>query len=129
MYEMTSPAEATETYEKLITRAILTNDNDLWAEAHALSCASRFTPQQFEKCHYNVERWLRLHGVTSMEQREKDAVLLIQSSIRRWLIKNMLTRQYIMYYRLAKLDSPDHCRRAMSLERTLAYAWQHVHSR
>lgn len=121
-------AWATE-YEKLVTKAILTNDNDLWSEADVLSRNMEFTPHQLEKCHSNVERWLRLHGVTSMEKHEKAAVLLIQSCIRRWLIKKMLTRQYNMYYRLAKLDSLDHSRRAVSLGRTLASAWQHVHSR
>jgi len=118
-----------EEYEKMVTRAILTHDDDLWAEAHALSCSMGFTPQQLEEYHSNVERWLRLHGVTPIEDHEKAAILLIQSSIRRWLVYISLKHQYNMYSRLAKLDSPDHCRRAMSLERTLAYAWQCANSR
>ena len=121
--------EAPEAYEKIVTRALLTNDDELWAEAHAFACALKFTPQLLEKCHDNVERWLRLHGVTSMREREKAALLLIQSSVRRWLVHQYLKQQYTMYSRLAMLDSLDHCKRAMSLERTLASAWNHIHSR
>lgn len=117
-----------EEYEKLVTQAILTHDDDLWTEAHALSCSMGFTNQQLEKYHSNVEKWLRLHGVTPMKDHEKAAVLLIQASIRRWLVYRSLKHQHNMYSRLAKLDSPDHCRRAMSLERTLTYAWQRVNS-
>ena len=127
---MTSNTQAwAEEYEKLVTRAILTHDDDLWTEAHALSCSMGFTSQQLEKYHSNVERWLRLHGVTPMEEHEKTAVLLIQSSVRRWLVYRSLKQEYNMYARLAKIDSPDHCRHAMSLERTLTCAWQYVNSR
>lgn len=119
----------TEAYENLVIRAVITNGNDTWMEAYALSQAFNFTPQQVERCHANVERWLRLHGVTSMEDHEKAATLLIQSVIRRWLVQRVLKQQYDMYARLAKFDSPDYCKRAISLEKTLACAWEHIHSR
>lgn len=118
-----------EAYENLVIRAVLTNDNNTWMEAHALSSGFGFAPQQVETCHSNVERWLRLHGVTSMEAHEKAATILIQSVIRRWLVQRILKQQYDMYYRLAKFDSPDHCKKAISLERTLACAWKHIHGR
>lgn len=125
--EMTmSPSEA---YENLVTRAVLTNDNQAWMEAHALSYTFGFPPQRVEACHSNVERWLRLHGVTSMEDNEKAALLLIQSVTRRWLVKRVLKHHYNMYSRLAKFDSPDYCKRAISLEKTLACAWKHIHGR
>lgn len=125
-YEI-SLEEVPEAYENMVTRAILTHNNELWAEAHTLS--SVLGSQQIERCHSNVERWLRLHGVTTMQDHEKTALLLIQSAARRWLVHQYLKRQYNMYSRLAKLDSLDHCKRAISLERTLACAWQHIHSR
>lgn len=121
--------ELMETYEKMVIQALLTNEDELWTEAHAFACAKSFSPQQLQKCHLNVERWLRHHGVTPMEDHEKTAVLTIQSSIRRWIVYTSLKQQYNMYSRLAKLDSPDHCRRAMALERTLTYAWHYIHSR
>lgn len=121
--------EAPDAYEKLVTRAILTRDSVLWAEAESFATALGFSSQQLDKCHSNVERWLRLHGVTPMNDNEKAAVLLIQTVVRRWLVKKLLKYQYKVYLRLAKLDSPDHCKRALSLERTLACAWQHIHSR
>ena len=117
-----------QVYEKLVLRAILTNENDVWIQAHALSYTSGFTPQQIEACHENVDRWLRLHGVTTMKEHEKSALVLIQSTIRRWLILRDLKHQYDMYSRLAQLDSPDHCKRALSLQTTLACAWHRIHS-
>lgn len=119
----------TEAYENLVIRAVITNDNTTWTEAYALSQAFNFAPYQVERCHANVERWLRLHGVTSMEAHEKAATLLIQSVIRRWLVRRVLKQQYDMYARLAQFDSPDYCKRAISLEKTLARAWEHIHGR
>jgi len=121
-----SPSEA---YENLVIRAVLTNNNDMWTEAHALSVMCRFTPEQVAACHANVERWLRLHGVTKMEDSEKAALILLQSTVRRWLVQRILKQQFDMYSRLAKLDSPDHCKRAVALEKTLACAWKHIHGR
>ena len=121
-----TPAEA---YENLVIRAVLTNDNNMWTEAHAISCVYRFSPSQVETCHENVERWLRLHGVTKMEDEEKAALVLIQSTVRRWLVLRVLKQQYDMYSRLAKLDSQDHCNRAVALQRTLACAWEHIQGR
>ena len=109
----------TEAYENLVIRAVITNDNSIWMEAHAISQTFCFTPYQVERCHSNVERWLRLHGVTSMEDHEKAATLLIQSVIRRWLVRQVLKQQYNLYTRLAKFDSPDYSKRAISLEKTL----------
>lgn len=119
----------TEAYENLVIRAVLTNDDNMWTEAHAISCIYKFSPSQVETCHGKVERWLRLHGVTKMEDEEKAALVLIQSTVRRWMVLRAFKHQYDMYTRLAKLDSPDHCKRAVSLERTLACAWEHIHGR
>ena len=121
-----SPPEA---YENLVIRAVLTNDNDTWIQAHSMSCLYNFSKEQIEECHANIERWLRLHGVTKMNEEEYAALLLVQATIRRWLVRRVLKHQYDMYSRLAQLDSPDHCRRAVSLQRTLARAWEHIHSR
>ena len=118
-----------EEYENIVIRAVLTNDNNLWAKAYAITCFNSFSSQQIEMCHANVERWLRLHGVTKMDDHEHAALLIIQSTIRRWLTLRVLKQQFDMYSRLAKFDSPDHCTRAMSLQRTLARAWEQIHSR
>lgn len=119
----------TEAYENIVTRAVLTNDNNLWAEAHALACVCEFSPQNLEVCHANVERWLRLHGVTKMEENEKRALLIMQSVVRRWMVQRVLKHQYDVYSRLAKLDSLDHSRKAESLRKTLACAWKQIHGR
>lgn len=120
---------STEAYENLVIRAVLTNNNDKWAEAHALSCVYGFSADQIEACHANVERWLRMHGVTKISASEKIAIVRIQASVRRWLVRRVLKQQYDMYSRLAKLDSPDHSKRAVSLQRTLACAWDQIHGR
>ena len=121
-------SEALHTYEKMVIRSILTNSSVLWSESNAFSCVMGLTLEQMESCHCNVERWLRLHGVMTMEDHEKAALLLIQSTVRRWLVHQFLKKQYKMYYRLAQLDSLDHCKRALSLERILACAWNQIHS-
>lgn len=118
-----------EAYENLVIRGVLTNDNETWAEAHALSRDYALSSQQIKTCHANVERWLRLHGVTKMKSSERAALLLMQSTVRRWIVQRLLKQQYDMYSRLAKYDSPDHCRKAMSLQTTLACAWKHIHGR
>lgn len=116
----------TEAYEKMVIRAVLTNDTDKWVEAHTLSCVYGFSKRQIEACHASVERWLRLHGVTKISEGEITAIVLIQSAVRRWLVLRLLQRQYDMYFRLAQLDSPDHCRRALAIQRTLACAWGQI---
>ena len=118
-----------EAYENLMTRAVLTRDNRYFTEAHVISTMFRFNHHQIQTCHANVERWLRLHGVTQMRASEIEALLLIQSCIRRWLVMNKLKHQYELYTRLAKLDSPDHCGRALALESILTCARKHIHSR
>ena len=118
-----------EDYENIVIRAVMTNDNNMWAEAHAISCVYTFSTQQIEACHANVERWLRLHGVTKMNDREHAALLIIQSTVRRWLTLRFLRQQFDMYSRLAKFDNPDHCKRAMSIQQTVACAWEQIHSR
>jgi hypothetical protein len=118
-----------ESYEKLIIRAVLTNDTDLWDEANALACAHRFNAQQVARYHTNVEKWLRLHGITEMKDYEKAALLLIQASIRRWVVLNHIKREYNMYYRLALMDNHEHCRRAIILQGILTCAWKQIHRR
>ena len=119
----------TEAYENIVIRAVLTNDNNMWAEAHLLACSCRFTTEIIEVCHANVERWLRLHGVTKMDDSEKAALVLVQSVVRRWMVQRVLKHQYVVYSRLATLDSLDHSKRAESLRRTLACAWKQIHCR
>lgn len=121
--------EPGSTYENLVIRAVVTNDNDLWIEAHAWSVLQRFSTDQIHQCHDNVERWLRLHGVTPMKSTERKALLCIQSVIRRWIVLRSLIRQYTMYTRLAQMDSLDHCKHAMALESVLTRAWGHIHGR
>lgn len=121
--------EPGEAYEKLILRAVLTSDTNLWAEANAHACAHAFNAQQISRHHMNVERWLRLHGVTKMKDQEQAAVVLLQASIRRCLVLKRLKQQFDMYYRLAKLDNHEHSHRALSLQRILTRAWQQVHRR
>ena len=120
---------ATEAYENMIIRALLTNDNVKWGEAHALSCIYGFSRAQLEMCHSNVERWLRLHGVTRMKDDEAFALVRIQAAVRRWFVRQALKQQFDMFSRMAKLDNPGHSRRAMALQKTLACAWDHIHGR
>lgn len=122
----TTPQEA---YENLMARAVLTRDNRYFTEAHVLSTMFGFNHHQIQTCHANVERWLRLHGVINMNRNEIKALLLIQSCIRRWLVMNKLEVQRNLYTRLAKLDSPDHCGRALALANILTRARKHIHSR
>jgi len=115
-----------ETYEKMVIRALLTDNTGVWAEANAYAYVHGFNQQQIQRCHVNVERWLRLHGVTNMKEHEKSALVLIQASMRRYLVLQALSRQFDMYYRLAKLDNHEHCKRALILQRILTCAWHQV---
>lgn len=124
-----TPSEASDMYENIVIRAILTNDNNLWSEAHALSCTYSFSSQVIETCHASVERWLRLHGITKMDDHERSALITIQSAVRRWFVQRALKQQYEMYSRLAKFDSPDHCKKAFALQKTLACAWENIQRR
>ncbi len=118
-----------EVYEKMVIRAVLINDPNLWDEANAFACVHSFNAQQITEYHTNVERWLRLHGITKMDDHEKAALILIQSSVRRWLVLNRIKQQYNMYYRLALMDNHEHSKRAMALQGVLTRAWEHIHSR
>lgn len=118
-----------EAYEKMIIRAVLMDDTDLWAEANTHACAHSFNAIEIERCHTNVEKWLRLHGVTKLKEREKAAIILIQSSLRRYLVLKKLNQQFDMYSRLARLDNYEHSKRALTLMRILTCAWQQVHRR
>lgn len=115
-------------YEKTVIRAILTHDDELWSQAHALSCIHNLTNETLTQCHLNIERWLRLHGVSKMFPHEEKALILIQSTIRRWIVLKSVQQQLDLYSRLASIDSPDHCTRALKLQKTLAYAWEHIQS-
>ena len=117
-----------EEYERVVIRAVLTGSNELWSEAHVISCVHDFTTEKIKQCHLNVERWLRLHGVSRMFPNEKKSLILIQSTVRRWLVLKKIQQQMNMYTRLANIDSPDHSKRALTLQRTLAYAWHHIQS-
>ena len=118
-----------EAYERLVIRAVLSNDTDLWDEAHMFACYHRFNEQQITEFHANVERWLRLHGVTKMKEHEKAALILIQSTVRRWLALNRIKQEYNMYYRLALMDNHEHSKHALILQGVLTCAWKHIHSR
>ena len=111
-----------ETYEKMVIRAVLTDDTRIWSEANAYAQVHRFNQQQIQRCHKNVERWLRLFGVTKMEEREKHALLLMQSVVRRYLVLKRLKMRFDMYYRLIRLDNHEHCNRALQLQRILTCA-------
>jgi len=115
-------------YERVVTRALLTNEDHLWAEAHALACSYGFSPVNILNCHANVERWLRLHGVSEMRPCEKKAIILIQATVRRWLVLSKIHQQMNMYARLAGIDSPRHSNRAIALQKTLTRAWERIHS-
>ena len=115
-----------EEYERVVIRAVLTGADELWSEAHVISCVNGFTTETIKQCHLNVERWLRLHGVSKMLPSEKKSLILIQSTVRRWLVLKKLQQQMNMYTRLASIDSPDHGNRALKLQKTLAYAWHHI---
>ena len=121
-------AEQMDKYEKVVIHAILTNDDSLWSEAHAISCVYGFTTETLQQCHINVERWLRLHGISEMLPHEKKALTLIQATVRRWLVLKTVQQQMNMYYRLASIDSLDHSKRALVLQNTLACAWGYIHS-
>ena len=118
-----------EVYEKLVIRAVLMNDPNLWDEANTFACVHSFNAQEITEYHMHVERWLRLHGITKMDDHEEAALLLIQSYVRRWLVLKKLKQQFGMYYRLAKLDNHEHSHQALSLQRILTRAWEHVHRR
>ena len=118
-----------EAYEQLIIRAVLTNDTDLWAEANAFACVHSFNAQQMTRYHTNVERWLRFHGVTKMKDHERDALILIQASMRRWIVLHRIKKEYNMYYRLALMDNHEHSKHALALQGILTRAWEHIHSR
>jgi hypothetical protein len=120
---------SSEEYERLIIRAVLTNDTDLWTEANAFAHLHSFNAQQVLRYHTNVERWLRLHGITKMKDHEAAALCLIQASTRRWLVLNRIKKEYNMYYRLAFMDNHEHCKRALVLQGVLTNAWKHIHSR
>ena len=115
-------------YERVVIRAILTNDDNLWNEAHRISCVYGFSTCNLQKCHVNVERWLRLHGISEILPHEKKATILIQASVRRWLVLRKIREQMDMYSRLASIDSLDHCKRALALKATLTHAWNYIHS-
>ena len=114
-------------YENLVIRAFLTNEASMWTEAHAFSIMNRFTKDQLDESHANIDRWMRLHGISKMKDDEKNALLLVQAWIRRWLVRNTLKQRRDLYTRLAHIDSLDHCKTAMVLNRVLARAWEHVH--
>ena len=115
-----------EVYEKMVIRAIVTGNSIFWDEANAYACMHRFNCEEVEGYHSNVERWLRLHGVTKMKEHETAALLLIQSVARRFLVLERLKLQFEMYYRLAQLDNHEHIKRASSLQKVLTCAWGYI---
>ena len=116
-------------FEEMVIRTLLTKDQSLWEYVEQFVLANHFTGEELEVCYRNVDRWMRLHGAKDMERDEKDAVLIVQSFVRRHLVLNRIRARCELYRRLAMIDDASLSTQALKLERILARAREHMHER
>lgn len=116
-------------FEEMVIRTLLTKDQSLWGYVEQFVLANHFTSEELEMCYRNVDRWMRLHGAKEMEKGEKDAVLVVQSFVRRHLVLNRIRARCELYRRLALIDDATLSTEALKLERILARAREHMHKR
>ena len=114
-------------FEKLLISALLTNNKPAWDEALNYALGMRFSQADVDMCTERVERWLRLKGVVPMFPAELQALVRIQSAVRRWGTRRALWAEMDMFRRMALMDSPTHALRATRLRNVLTRTRKHVH--
>ena len=105
--------------EQILLVAIIENSDEQHAAAQEYATLHNFTQEQVNRACTTVTSFLRHHGVSNLFNKEKKALIKLQSFFRMLLVKKKLRKKMHYWQRLAKSDSIEHIKQAEKIYKVI----------